>query len=104
MCVRAASGCIRYRNITTGVIIPNCYKAVVSVYQMSHITKCKQTKIHRELPGLQARTVNSFHRETRENFVAIFIIALLLLALSYKLIIKLLKINVWNSISSIDSN
>ena len=68
MCVRAPSGCITYRNITTGLIIPNTYKVVVSVYQMSHITKCKQTEIHRELPGLQARTVNSFHRENQSKF------------------------------------
>jgi len=49
-------------------------------------------------------TVNSFERETTVNCVTVYIIAVLLLALPYKLIIKQLKINVWISINNIDSN
>jgi len=68
--------------ITTGLIIPNNNNSVVSIYQLSHIRKCSQTEIHNELPGLQAHIVNSFRRETRVNCVAVYIITVLLFALS----------------------
>ena len=42
---------------------------------MSHVVKCNQTEIRKELPGPQASRVNSFLRETRVNCVAIYIIA-----------------------------
>jgi hypothetical protein len=48
---------------------------------MSHILECNQTEIHRESPGLEAGTVNCFHRETSVLCAAIYIIAVLVLEL-----------------------